>query len=136
MHHLSLVEPCDGLQPDVRVRCHVHRLAVAERQWAKAVEEAPWPHEAPILDGQCARNRQCAKIHFTIRIRVELRLAAPSAMHSSAAMVSERLDMVRSLQTLRPAPDITQTVRTRLAHSVWLRYGRLRDARTGARGRG
>ena len=72
VNDFALEEPGDGLQPDVRVRRHIHRLAFVERQRAKAVEEAPRAHEAPILDRQRARNRQCAKVDVTSRIGVEL----------------------------------------------------------------
>ena len=72
VNDFALVEPGDGLQPDVRVRRNIHRLAFVERQWAKAVEEAPRAHEAPVLDRQRARHRQCTKVDVTIRIRVEL----------------------------------------------------------------
>jgi hypothetical protein len=52
----------------------VHRLAFIERQRAEAVEEAPRPHEAPILDRQRACDRECTQVDFPIRIRVELTL--------------------------------------------------------------
>ena len=75
VHDLAFVKPRDGLQPDVRVRRNVHRLAFTECEWPEAVEEAPWTDEAPVPDREGARNRQRAQLHFSIRIRLELALA-------------------------------------------------------------
>ncbi|HXW07365.1 MAG TPA: hypothetical protein VD833_19165 [Vicinamibacterales bacterium] len=72
MDDLALVEPRNGLETDVRVRRHIHRLALAEAQRAKAVQEAPRAHEASFLDRQRACNRQCTKVDVTIRIGIEL----------------------------------------------------------------
>ncbi len=69
---LAFVQPGDGLQPDVRVRRHVHRLAVAEREWPEAIEKAPRTDEAPVPDRQGAGDRQTAQRHFAVRIRLEL----------------------------------------------------------------
>jgi hypothetical protein len=43
VQNLSIEQPCDGLQTHVRMRRHIHRLALSERQWSKPVQKTPWP---------------------------------------------------------------------------------------------
>src|SRR5687767_5321908 len=40
VHDLTFMKPRDGLQPDVRMRRNVHRLALTECEWPEAVEKA------------------------------------------------------------------------------------------------
>ena len=58
VNHFAVEEPRHRLQTDVRVRGHVHRLPLAERQGSEAIEKTPRPDHPPIPDRKCPRNRQ------------------------------------------------------------------------------
>jgi len=73
--YLTLVEPGDGLEPDVRMWENGHRLALTECEGPEPVEETPWTDEASVSDRERARDRQGSEIQFSIRIGLELALA-------------------------------------------------------------
>ena len=61
VEHLALEEPGDGLQADVRMRRHVHRLAGREALGPVGVQEAPGAHEAATAAGEQAPDGQPAE---------------------------------------------------------------------------
>ncbi len=69
VNDLTVEQPGDGLQADVRMRGHVHGLARREGEGTKGVEEAPGPHEAPLAPGKQTPDGQAQKIAEPARQR-------------------------------------------------------------------
>src|SRR6185437_1434845 len=71
MQDLSLQEPGDRLQPDVRMGRHVHRPLGAEGEGAEAVEEAPWSHHPAVADRDGAGHLEVPERYVAIGVGLE-----------------------------------------------------------------
>ena len=63
----SIEKPGDGLQPDVRVRRHIHRFTIGKGQRPEPVKKTPWSHQPPVSHRQRSHHHEVPKLDFVVR---------------------------------------------------------------------
>src|SRR5436853_5795831 len=60
--NLTFQQPGNGLQPNVRMRCHIHRLAFTECIWPVTVKKTPGTNHTLVPYRQGSKDFQMSEI--------------------------------------------------------------------------